>query len=215
MLLIAICVAAVFATLVLAWMSYLLLRRKRVIAATASIASSTFVLIVTALIISLVLNVHTYHRLSYERAILDIDFKQLSPQLFRAAVTLPDGKTYTNTLKGDEWLLEVRVLKWHHMANLFGLDSQYRLDRIRGRYRSIDQEKSEAPSVYNLSNEYGLDLWEIARGYPDWIKVVDAIYGSATYLPMADQAKFKVFLTQSGLIAKPVNQSATQAVGAW
>jgi len=44
---------------------------------------------------------------------------------------------------------------------------------------------------------------------------VDAHYGTATYLPMAHGAIFEVTMTRTGLIARPVNEAAREAVGDW
>ena len=44
---------------------------------------------------------------------------------------------------------------------------------------------------------------------------VDAYYGTATYVPMADGARFEVSLTRDALIARPVNNAARDAVGDW
>jgi len=44
---------------------------------------------------------------------------------------------------------------------------------------------------------------------------IDATYGTATYLPMADRARYGVWLTPSGLIGRPANQQARTAVNRW
>jgi hypothetical protein len=44
---------------------------------------------------------------------------------------------------------------------------------------------------------------------------VDAYYGTATYLPMADGARFEISLTRTALIARPLNEPARRAVGDW
>ena len=44
---------------------------------------------------------------------------------------------------------------------------------------------------------------------------IDAHYGTATFVPMADGARFDVSLSRDALIARPVNDSARAAVGAW
>ena len=44
---------------------------------------------------------------------------------------------------------------------------------------------------------------------------VDAYYGTATYVPMADGARFEVNLSRDALIARPINDAARKAVGEW
>ena len=48
-----------------------------------------------------------------------------------------------------------------------------------------------------------------------WLPGVDALYGSAVYVPMADGAAFAVMVTQSGLIVRPLGSAAQHAVGGW
>ena len=44
---------------------------------------------------------------------------------------------------------------------------------------------------------------------------VDAYYGTATYLPMADGAKFEVTLSRTALLTRPANDAARDAIGNW
>ena len=37
---------------------------------------------------------------------------------------------------------------------------------------------------------------------------LDTLYGGAAYMPMADGARYEVWITQSGLIARPTNSQA-------
>jgi len=69
--------------------------------------------------------------------------------------------------------------------------------------------------VHALSESVPLDVWQFARKYPRLMPGVDAHYGTATYLPMAHGAVFEVTMTRTGLIARPVNEAAREAVGDW
>jgi hypothetical protein len=157
-------------------------------------------------------NLHTYARLTYETPLAELVFQASGPQRFRATISrIPSGEMQVFVLNGDEWQLDARVLKWRGWANLLGLDAQYRLERLSGRYRTIEQERGSPRSVYGLSENPGIDLWAWAQEYPTWLPFVDSVYGSATYLPMVDGARYRVSLTQSGLIARPVNPVADAA----
>ncbi|MBP1699063.1 MAG: hypothetical protein H6Q41_4251 [Deltaproteobacteria bacterium] len=118
-------------------------------------------------------------------------------------------------LRGDEWQMDARVLKWRGMAILVGFDTLYRLDRLSGRYRDITQERTGLRTVHNLSEEQGLDLWMIARRYAHWIPWVDAVYGSATYMPMVGGASYTVSVSSTGLLSRPSNDIARKAIGEW
>jgi hypothetical protein len=60
-----------------------------------------------------------------------------------------------------------------------------------------------------------MDAWRFAREHPKLLPGVDAHYGTATYLPMANGAVFEVTMTRTALIARPVNEAAREAVGDW
>jgi hypothetical protein len=188
------------------------LARARFLAAGGSAVAGLVLLGAAALIFIVSLNLHTYARLTYEQPVAEIVFEGRGPQRYRATLTqIPTGEMQMFVLAGDEWQLDARVLKWKGWANLLGLDAQYRLERISGRYRDIEQERHAERTVYALTKNPGFDLWMLSSRYPRWLSFVDAVYGSATYLPMADGARYEIKMTQSGLIARPINAAAHAA----
>ncbi len=192
------------------------LLRARFIAAGGSVLGGLLMLAIAALFFVVASNLHTYARLTHERPIAEIVFEAHTPQRYRATLAqVPSGEMQTFVLAGDEWQLDARVLKWRGWATLLGLDAQYRLERVSGRYRDLQQERQDPRTVYGLSENPGLDLWWLSHAYPRWLPFVDALYGSATYLPMADGARYEISITQTGLIARPVNAAAESALGQW
>jgi len=175
---------------------------------------------IAAIVGLLGLNVQTYHRLTYERQVATIEVRQKGPQLYDATVSEPpteqdpQGVTNTFEIHGDEWRIEARVLKWKPWANVLGLDSQYRLDRFSGRYADTQQELTAERSAFDIrpTRSSGIDLWPIAREYSEYLPVVDTLYGSGAYMPMADGARYEVRITQNGLIARPTNEAAAEAL---
>jgi hypothetical protein len=175
------------------------------------------------------LNIQTYNRLTYERPVATIQLRQLGPQNFEATVIQPPAaegqaaRSAVYPIHGDEWRIEAQVLKWKPWANVLGLDTQYRLDRLSGRYQSIEQELTGERSVHALSGgdqpdalPWRVDVWDAARRYRRYVDAVDTLYGGAAYMPMADNARYEVWITQSGLIARPANDQAREAsAGGW
>jgi hypothetical protein len=206
---------AVFGLLLLA-LACQRLFRARFFAAAGSALTGILLLTAAALLFVVSMNLHTYARLTHERAVAEIVFEARGPQRYRATLAqVPSGEMQMFVLAGDEWQLDARVLKWKGWANLLGLDAQYRLERVSGRYREIEQERKDTRTVYALSENPGVDLWALSADYPRWLSFVDAVYGSATYMPMADGARYEVSITQSGLIARPVNEMAKTATTKW
>ncbi len=186
--------------------------RARFVTGVSSLLFSLALLGASGLIFVVGTNLYTYSRLMYETPLAEMIFEPAGPHRFRATITrIPSGDRQSFMLNGDEWQLDARVLKWRGWATLLGLDAQYRLERLSGRYRDIEQERTAQRSVYGLSENPGIDLWTWAQDHPRWLPFVDSIYGSATYLPMADGARYRVSLTQSGLIARAVNPAADAA----
>lgn len=173
----------------------------------------------------LALDIQTYGRLTYERPVATIQTRQLGPQYYEATVIQAErgenapAATNLYPLHGDEWRIEAQVLKWKPWANVLGLDAQYRLDRLSGRYRSVEQESNGARSVHPLSGDaanglpWKIGAWNAARRYRKYVDAVDTLYGGAAYMPMADGAKYEVWITQSGLVARPANDAARAASG--
>jgi hypothetical protein len=161
-------------------------------------------------------NLRSYSRLTYEQPVLSVEFQTLAPQRFTATVT-PAGHADPQRfeLAGDEWMVDARVLKWHGFANVLGLDAYYRLERISGRYRDLEQERTAPRSVYSLHEESRFDLWSFAQAHRGWIPFVDGFYGSATFLPMANGARYQVTLSQTGLLARPDNEAAREVSESW
>ena len=182
----------------------------------------------------LAMNIQTYARLTYERPVATIQLRQLASRYFEVTVIQPPlataqaPRTAIYHVNGDDWRIEAQVLKWKPWANVLGLDAQYRLDRLSGRYENIEQERTGARSVHALSGgdvgtevlgttlPWKISAWDAARRYRRYVNAVDTLYGSAAYMPMADGARYEVWITQSGLIARPANDAARNAsAGGW
>ena len=167
------------------------------------------------LVASLATNLHTYQRLTHESSVATLRFEQLGPQHFRTILARPEAVAEIYELYGDQWQLDARTLKWKGFATVLGLDSGFQLERLSGRYHNVEQEGAAPRSVHVLYKGEGIDIWSLARRYPRWLPWVDAVYGSATYMPMAHGARYQVSMSQSGLIARPLNPTAQKAVEEW
>ncbi len=165
----------------------------------------TLVLATTTLAAAfLALALHGYGRLTTELPVARLEFRQTGTQSFEATLYLADQRRLQLPLQGDEWQLDARVVKWRPFAVLAGLDPVYKLDRLSGRYRDLDTERSAVRSVHDLSGGARVDLWRLAESYPGWLPFVDTEYGSGAYLPMRDGAAFEVTLSPlGGLVARP------------
>lgn len=198
-----------------------LLQRRLLRAAGLELTGIVFLLVASSAYL-LASNLYTYQRLTYEQPVAEISFKQLGKQEYRTSIeSLDSSSLQVVDLNGDEWQLDSQVLTWQGVATLFGLDANYRLHRISGRYLDINEERQKPRSVFSLIKTPALienekyDLWKFAHKYQSWLRWVDATYGSAVFLPMTDGARFQVSISRTGLIARPINSEARQAISQW
>lgn len=157
-----------------------------------------------------------YRPLSAAEPVGTISFNRLGPQQFAATLTTPDGSERRVELNGDMWQIDVRLLRWADALARFGLKSGYRLDRLSGRYLSLEDEQSRPRSVVGLGEtRSALDVWAWLRRSGNTLGLLAADYGSATYLPMADGALYQIGLGGDGLVATPLNDPARAAIEHW
>lgn len=173
-------------------------------------------LIIAVALALMAYDIFRYKQIMQEQVIATISFEKIEDQHFNAILVDSKGNEQRYTLHGDQWQLDARVIKWKGYLGTFGLRPAYRLDRIAGRYYDLEQERTAKRTVYALNESlYGLDTWSWINKYPQWMPVVDAVYGSATYLPMAEGALYEISLSNTGLLARPLNAPAEEAIGAW
>jgi len=189
--------------------------RRKVISGSTFSLSGVVLTLLAGLGLGVASNLYTYQRFTHEQPVAELQFQRISDARFVARLEEPSGDIRHWELQGDEWQLDARVLRWHGVATLMGFDPLYRLERISGRHGEVSRERTETRTAYALSEDASLDLWRFARHYQQWLPWVDATYGSATYLPMADNARYAVRLNAGGLIARPLNSEGEGAVRNW
>ena len=173
-------------------------------------------LLVAADLAIVALNFYSFKNLQSEVPISTVSFERLGPQHYRATVSQPHGAEGSYDLKGDLWQIDARLIKWTSLWTSLGFSPGYKLDRIQGRYLSLEQERGDERTVYALSEpEFGFDMWAFLNQNRGMIPGVDASFGSATYVPMTDGGIFSVALSNGGLVARPLNDRAQAAIEAW
>ncbi len=158
-------------------------------------------------------DVYSYQQVLQEQVVATINFDRIEDQHYFAVLADKEGKEQRVELRGDQWQLDARILKWNGYLATLGIKPAFRLERLSGRYYDIEKETTAKRTAHRVTDSlYGVDLWRILNTHPEWIPAIDAVYGSATYLPMKDGALFEITLSNTGLIARPVNVAAREAV---
>ena len=144
-----------------------------------------------------------YRALTQEQPAGRIAVHPTGPQRFEARFVFPDGREATYALAGDEIYVDAHILKWKPIANLVGLSTAYELDRIGGRYRSINQERGAERTVHPLAPSRPIDLFELRRRYAFLAPLFDAEYGSASFVPVDGDAELQLLVSPTGLLIRP------------
>jgi hypothetical protein len=191
------------------------LRRLQLARGTLFLLSGAFVLALAAGMALVAMNLYTYARLTHEQEAARVSMRQLGERHYVLSVQAKQAPARHYELRGDEWQIDARVLKWRALGNLLGFDTVFRLERLSGRYGDITQERSAVRTVYTLAEDPGLDFWSLLRKHHRYVPLADALYGSAAYVPMAEGAQYSVTVSSTGLVVRAGNDAARQAVGGW
>jgi hypothetical protein len=154
-------------------------------------------------IVLLTATVYTYHRLTAETLIAELRFDSAGDRQYIAHVQTGDRCGERSfTVMGDQWRVDAEFLKWKYWALLLGLDSQYRLDRLEGRYRSVAEQNSQPNVAHDLSERTAVDVVALAESLGSWNFLLDATYGSSTYQDIDVANVYYVYRTQTGIITR-------------
>lgn len=157
-------------------------------------------------------NLFHYSVVDDGQVIATLRFAEIGPQEFDVELVGREKNKQLYRIEGDQWQLDVRLIK---VSAWFDGDlPAYKLDRISGRFLSLEQENQASDNAYDLLGSQFVDTWPWFAN-KKWLGFVQAKYGTATYMPMANGAIYQVRLFHDGLDAQPVNEQAKQALSGW
>ena len=154
------------------------------------------------------IGIQGYRALTREDVAARISVKPTGPQRFSATFRFPDGRTGTFELAGDEIYVDAHILKWTPYANWVGLHTAYELDRVAGRYHAIQDERDAPRTVQSLARAKPVDLFTLRRRHAFLAPLLDAEYGSATFVPVTQPAELELRISNTGLL---IRESKTPA----
>jgi hypothetical protein len=161
-------------------------------------------LAIGGLVGALAVGVHGYRALTHEEVAARITVAPTGKQRFNATIRYPDGRTGTYAIAGDEIYVDAHILKWKPYANWIGLHTGYELDRVAGRYHGVKDEQTAERTVHALSRERMIDLYSLRRRYAFLAPLVDAEYGSASFVPVTKPAELELRVSTTGLLLREV-----------
>jgi hypothetical protein len=180
-------------------------RGRRFVAASGATLVALLWLSFGALFVTLSAGLAGYRALTREDVALTVLVTPLANGRFLADARFPDGRAATWELAGDQLYVDARILKWRGVANLLGLHTVYELDRIGGRYVDIEQERTAPRTIFPLGAERPFDLFAWVKRKTWMAPLVDAEYGSATFIDAKESAIYEVRVSTTGLLIRKVD----------
>jgi hypothetical protein len=197
--------SVVFAALSALWLVLALVavRRRRWVGMSSGVVLALLFLALSALCATVSVSVRGYRALTHEEVAATVTTEPLGPGQLRARFRFPDGREETFDLAGEGIAIEAHIVKWHPLANLLGLHTAYQLERVAGRYDSLTDEQTRPRTVFALAAPKPVDAFHLARTLAFLAPVVDAQYGSATFVSAREPATLELRVSTSGLLLRP------------
>lgn len=141
-----------------------------------------------------------------------LSFEAAGPQKWRVTLTEANGNRRDYDLLGDLWQLDVRLLRYSGFGSMFGSGASFELERLSGRYLSVEDEAGKDHADYQLLSEplFGFDLWQRATDHGSL--VVTPTRSNVALVPTGDGAIFEVVLGDAGLQLVAGNAAAGDAL---
>jgi len=160
-------------------------------------------------------DVSTYQPLEQGKPLVSLSFQADGQQRYQVKVEEGKQVRYV-TLEGDLWQLDLRALHWKGLATLIGLKPGFRLEKLSGRYLAVEQQdQARRPRVELGQSLAGIDFWARLQDCQCASLVLEAQPHRVSYLPIADGAEYTIEMVPTGLLAKPMNAAAEQAMNDW
>jgi hypothetical protein len=184
-------------------------KRRRLLHSLVSVLSALLCLALAALFAAITVGIHGYRALTAEEVAAVVQTDPVGPQHFRATVTMPDGRVGQFDILGDALYVDARILKWKPIVNILGLQTAYELDRVGGRYNAVPDERHRPHTVFPLGQDHMVNVFGFVHRHPTVLApLVDATYGSGTFITVARPSKYEVRVSTTGLLIRAVTDSS-------
>ena len=205
-------VAMLFALLGLIFliMTIVALKKRKLFGIAKNFVVALLMISLSALFGAISIAIQGYHALTREELAVSVKVEPTGAQKFTARFTLPDGSEKVFTFAGDQLYVDAHILKWKPLANIFGLHTSYELDRVAGRYAVLNDETTKVHTVYSLSKDRPLDLFDLRRRFAALNPLLDAEYGSATFINTNSTEEFRVMVSTTGLLIRKTEKETSQ-----
>ena len=181
----------------------LALRKRKFLGGTIGLLLGLLFLSLGALFATIAVGIKGYRALIREEIAAVVKIQSKNSQEFNAHFRLADGEEVNFLIAGDEIYVDAHILKWKPILNFLGLHTAYELDRVAGRYTRLEDEQSKPRTVFHLSQERRIDLFRLRQKYALLKPLLDAEYGSGTFIAADKAGEFEIRVSTSGLLIRP------------
>jgi hypothetical protein len=178
------------------------LRKGKIYGTAMKFLITLLMLSMAALFATISISIRGYRALTKEELAAVVKVTPAGTQKFMARFTYPDSTVQVFILAGDQLYVDAHILKWKPLANLLGLHTSYELDRVTGRYVNLQDETNRVRTVYALSKNKTVDMFHLRRRFKMLSPLLDAEYGSATFIGSDKAEEFKIMVSTTGLLIR-------------
>lgn len=150
------------------------------------------------------LSVQGYKALTYEQLAATITITPKGEDAFEAKFVFPDGSFQSHQLSGNQLLVDAHILKWKPIANILGFHTDYKLARVSGRYLSLTDEQTKPRTIFSLSDDKLVDIFSLRKQFAHLEILLDAEYGSASFIPAKEAQQYALMVSTSGLLFRKI-----------
>ena len=148
-------------------------------------------------------SIQSFFALTEETLIAEIEFDRSGEQSYLAYLRTGDFCTdQVYAVLGDQWRIDAQFLKWRYWASLLGLDSQYRLERLEGRYLDAREQNVKPTLAHALAEPSAIDIGNLSGRLGRLNFLADATYGTSTYHDVQTNLVYLVYKSPTGIFTR-------------
>jgi hypothetical protein len=175
-----------------------------------------FLLLALAILLGLsAQDIATYKSVSNEQSIMTLSVRLKEGNRYQIDMQAANGDYFNSEIEGQQWQLNVRMIKWVPLFTAIGFRTGYRLDSIQGRYLELQLGGKPQKSGMQLSGENLVDIWQFMQDFPGILGSAEAYSSTPGFIPLSDGAIYEVVLSGTNLAARPMNEAAKAAMASW
>ncbi len=103
-------------------------------------------------------------------------------------------------LRGQQWAVEGHILKWDDWLNFLGLQTMFKLTRVRGRYLRAEDVSNKPATASSLVEQEEDPRWRWLYEYGARLPFITAVYGNTVFTFPSDTKSFEIYVTPFGFM---------------